>query len=221
MSLLNSYSERPPSSTAPPSAASRLPERPDRRTSTFSESIDTDNLQKNDSSENRLLDILDRIGCGYIKLENRRKVLEANAAARRLLIREEDAIDTLDGLTSAFKRLIGRAQTPLTASALSWVAISGRGDPPVILNRSADDGAHGVSSVILLDLDAHLAPNPLTLQKMFGLTMAETRLALQMARGDAPAEIARSRCSEIARTACLIRPADFRDDPIARAAAPL
>jgi DNA-binding CsgD family transcriptional regulator len=31
------------------------------------------------------------------------------------------------------------------------------------------------------------------LQRMFGLTMAETRLAIQMARGDVPADVARSR----------------------------
>ncbi|GAU86027.1 two component system response regulator [Bosea sp. BIWAKO-01] len=46
--------------------------------------------------------------------------------------------------------------------------------------------------VMLLDLDAHLRPNPFLLRRMFGLTMAETRLALQLASGDLPADVARN-----------------------------
>ncbi|MGO4741706.1 helix-turn-helix transcriptional regulator [Bosea sp. 2KB_26] len=45
---------------------------------------------------------------------------------------------------------------------------------------------------MLLDLDAHLEPSPFMLRRMFGLTMAETRLALKMARGEVPLDVARS-----------------------------
>ncbi|MGO4737875.1 helix-turn-helix transcriptional regulator [Bosea sp. 2KB_26] len=139
------------------------------------------------------LSMLDRIGCGYLVLEDRRKIVEANATARLILGREAGAVQGLDQLTSAFKRLIARAPNRPSLGPLTWIVISDKDDAPLVLNQVADDMPDGTSVVMLLDLDAHLEPNPFMLQRMFGLTMAETRLALQMARGDVPADVARSR----------------------------
>ncbi|MGO4741701.1 LuxR C-terminal-related transcriptional regulator [Bosea sp. 2KB_26] len=50
---------------------------------------------------------------------------------------------------------------------------------------------------MLVDLYARLQPNPFMLRRLFGLTAAETRLALQLARGDKPADVARK--SEVSR----------------------
>ncbi|MGO4678124.1 helix-turn-helix transcriptional regulator [Bosea sp. 2YAB26] len=139
------------------------------------------------------LNMLDRIGCGYLVVENHRKIVEANATARLILGCDEGAFQDLGQLTSAFKRLIGRAPNGPRLGPLSWIVISGTSDTPFLLNQVADDIPDGTSVVMLLDLDAHLRPNPFMLQRMFGLTMAETRLALQMAQGDLPADVASSR----------------------------
>jgi DNA-binding CsgD family transcriptional regulator len=76
--------------------------------------------------------------------------------------------------------------------SLSWVVICSVGDRPVILNENGIVVPEGKSIVVLLDREHRSGPNPQTLQRMFGLTSAETHLALRLARGDAPLEIARS-----------------------------
>ena len=52
----------------------------------------------------------------------------------------------------------------------------------------------GLAALLILVFGARLlaTANPQTLQRMFGLTRAETHLALRLAHGDAPLEIARS-----------------------------
>jgi DNA-binding CsgD family transcriptional regulator len=140
-----------------------------------------------------VLSMLDRIGCGYLVLEGPRKVIEANASARLILTGDENATPTPDQLTRAFRRLMDRAPNRPSLGPLSWVVISSKDDSPLVLNQMADDMPGGTSMVMLVDLDVHLEPNPFMLQRMFGLTMAETRLALQMARGDMPADVARNR----------------------------
>lgn len=139
------------------------------------------------------LSMLDRIGCGYLVLEGRRKVVEANASARLILGGDGNATQTLDQLTSAFRRLMDRAPNRPSLGSLSWVVISSKDDAPLVLNQIAEDMPDGTSVIMLVDLDVHLEPSPFMLQRMFGLTTAETRLALQMARGDMPADVARNR----------------------------
>ena len=51
--------------------------------------------------------------------------------------------------------------------------------------------SQGVSIIALLDRAVRPEPNPQTLQEIFGLTSAETRLAIEIARGGAPLDIAR------------------------------
>jgi DNA-binding CsgD family transcriptional regulator len=148
---------------------------------------------RNEQRGMAVLGMLDRIGCGFIVLEGRRRIVEANATARMILGRETGPAPSLDQLSSAFKSLIDRAPNRPSLGALNWVVISDKDDAPLVLNQDAPDMPDGTSIVMLLDLDAHIEPNPFMLQRMFGLTMAETRLALQMARGDVPADIARNR----------------------------
>lgn len=192
MSLLNAHVERSPL-VPPPIDVDGVDAPNGRRDVVTSHRIEHGDNQQDEHSDGRLLSILDRIGCGYLTLEKQKRILTANVAARRILLREAAAIDTLDGLTLAFKRLLSRAQAPLPPGRMSWIAVPGDDEPPVIFNRSTDDAMDGASAVILLDLGACLTPSPLALQRMFGLTMAETRLALQLARGDSPAAVARSR----------------------------
>ncbi|WP_244440023.1 helix-turn-helix transcriptional regulator [Mesorhizobium metallidurans] len=136
--------------------------------------------------------MLDRIGCGYLILNRERKVVEWNAAAQTTLERQGEAAETAGELSAALRRLIANVPANFVPGSLSWVVIRSAGDRPVILNETGAIAPDGTSIVALLDRESRSGPNPQTLQKMFGLTGAETNLALRLAQGDAPLEIARS-----------------------------
>ncbi|UVK51338.1 helix-turn-helix transcriptional regulator [Mesorhizobium sp. AR02] len=136
--------------------------------------------------------MLDRIGCGYLVLDRDRKVIEWNAAAQDTLERQGEAAGTAVELAAGLRRLVANVPVHLQPGSLSWVVIRSRGDRPVILNETGVVTPDGTSIVALLDRENTSAANPQTLQRMFGLTSAETQLALRLAQGDAPLEIARS-----------------------------
>lgn len=136
--------------------------------------------------------MLDRIGCGYLLLDGQKKVVEWNAAAQDTFERQGEAAATATELAAALKRLVAGVPIRLLPGSLSWVVIHSRGDRPVILNEGGAVAPDGTSIVALMDRGYRSVANPQTLQRMFGLTSAETQLALRLAQGDAPLEIARS-----------------------------
>jgi DNA-binding CsgD family transcriptional regulator len=139
-----------------------------------------------------VLDMLDRIGCGYLILNHQGSVIGWNAVAQTKL---EGIVEPLDDedLAIAFRRLVAKLPARFPPGSLSWVVNPCRGDRPMILHEALHSTPNATSIVVLLDRDARLEPSPQTLQRMFGLTCAETQLALRMSRGDSPLEIARSR----------------------------
>ncbi|BCH04702.1 LuxR family transcriptional regulator [Mesorhizobium sp. 131-2-5] len=140
--------------------------------------------------------MLDRIGCGYLLLNREKKVVEWNAAAQGIFERQDEAAGTAAELSAALRRLVANVSTNVPNNflpgSLSWVVIRSGGDRPVVLNEGGVIAPDGTSIVALLDRDNRSSANPQTLQKMFGLTSAETQLAMRLAQGDAPLEIARS-----------------------------
>ncbi|AZO41497.1 helix-turn-helix transcriptional regulator [Mesorhizobium sp. M7D.F.Ca.US.005.01.1.1] len=136
--------------------------------------------------------MLDRIGCGYLMLDRNKKVIEWNEAAQDTLERQGEAADTAGEISAGLRRLVANVPVRFHPGSLSWVVIRSRGDRPVILNETGAIAPDGTSIVALVDRENTSAANPQTLQKMFGLTSAETQLALRLAQGDAPLEIARS-----------------------------
>ncbi|WP_214473684.1 helix-turn-helix transcriptional regulator [Mesorhizobium sp. dw_380] len=136
--------------------------------------------------------MLDRIGCGYLVLDRQKKVVEWNEAAQDTLERQGEAADTASELSAGLRRLVANVPAHFQPGSLSWVVIRSRGDRPVILNETGVIAPDGTSIIALVDRENTSAANPQTLQKMFGLTSAETQLALRLAQGDAPLEIARS-----------------------------
>ncbi|MEZ2331141.1 helix-turn-helix transcriptional regulator [Mesorhizobium sp. RCC_202] len=136
--------------------------------------------------------MLDRIGCGFLVLNREKKVIEWNAAAQNTFERQGEAADTAAELSTGLRHLIANVPVRFLPGSLSWIVIRCRGDRPVILNETGVIAPDSTSIVALLDRDNRSATNPQTLQRMFGLTSAETQLALRLAQGDAPLEIARS-----------------------------
>ena len=73
----------------------------------------------------------------------------------------------------------------------SWFVAMIRGhlQSAVPLERTATSDLH--TALILVDLEETPEPKPSALQKMFGLTGAEADLAIRIARGETPADIAK------------------------------
>ncbi|RUV22716.1 MAG: helix-turn-helix transcriptional regulator [Mesorhizobium sp.] len=150
-------------------------------------------VEPKQSSLASVVGMLDRIGCGYLILNSDRKVMEWNSAAQNTLEREGEAADTAGKVSVALRRLIANVPGNFLPGTLSWVVIRGMGDRPLVLNEKGIATPDATSIVALLDRENRSGPNPQTLQRMFGLTSAETQLALRLAQGDAPLEIARKR----------------------------
>lgn len=86
-------------------------------------------------------------------------------------------------------------------AADTWVTIPREGQRDLVvhavpLGNGGDPDAQ--TMVIMVDLAGSYEPNPEVLQRMFGLTAAEAKLALRIVRGDTPADIAQETCVSIA-----------------------
>jgi DNA-binding CsgD family transcriptional regulator len=135
---------------------------------------------------------LARVGCGQVLLA-RDRLIEASATARTILEREYRYCTGRETLYSALRQLINRAGAELPIGSMSWLATSTKDGLSRLVNQIINARSDGTSTVILLDLDAHPEPAPGTLRRLFGLTAAETQLAVELSRGRNLLDIARSR----------------------------
>ena len=144
-----------------------------------------------------LLDALDRVGFGGMVIDGTGYVLNYNPAALDLLRKNVGGNESneADWLRHASKRLLDRASPWLPRNVGAWVTIPGHGDRPLALHRMPLIGAEGYTDcvvVILADLAAAPQPSPAPLRRIFGLTAAEAKLAIQILQGETPADIARN-----------------------------
>jgi hypothetical protein len=146
-------------------------------------------------SANPLLQALDLIGCGAIVRNKFGVVIEFNETARSLI--DPRAARSLsasldDGFVrDAIRRMITPGVDRLPTGCPSWIAINGHGDRPLAFYQFADPASDESTITIIVDLNAPFQPKVPTLQRMFGLTCAEARLALGLAKGYSPSELAR------------------------------
>lgn len=164
----------------------------DRPPSRPAAEVDGSGVARQDERTDSVLRILDRIGCGYVVLDHANAVLSWNHAARTML---ECCGETADArqIGSALRSLLPGISAQIRLGALSWVVIPCPGDRPVVMQDQFHKPGDETSVIVLLDRNVRSGPNPDTLQQMFGLTAAETQLALRLAHGDAPLDVARSR----------------------------
>lgn len=134
--------------------------------------------------------MLERIGCGWLVLSESKRVLKWNLAAETILNSCGNSLDPPSDLSAALRSLIASVPAHFMPGSLSWIVIRSAGDRPVILHEEGIVTLDRSIILALLDRQPRSGPNPQTLQKMFGLTGAETHLALRLAKGDAPLEIA-------------------------------
>lgn len=144
-----------------------------------------------------LLQVLNRIGCGGLLLSTRGQVLAANAEARRILREAFDIDDGSDlrdaGGRSVIKRLLARALTRIQLDGENWMLTTRESQRPLLMSTVPvpvldEAGAHTV--LILIDLDRTPRPHTAALERVFGLTAAEARLAAALAGGATVAEAA-------------------------------
>ena len=144
-----------------------------------------------------MLDALDRVGFGGMVFDARGYLILLNAAARNLLKRTLSgsvAPSEVDWLQHAARRLLDRGTPWLPRDTDGWVTLPGDTNRPLALHRIPlvqSDGQSDYVVTILADLGAAPQPNPATLRRIFGLTAAESKLAIQIVNGETPVDIAR------------------------------
>ncbi|WP_026190564.1 helix-turn-helix transcriptional regulator [Methylobacterium sp. WSM2598] len=147
-----------------------------------------------------LLEALDCMGYGGLLLGKTGQVLRINRTAEHLLAGQADPEQGEDRLAlcrAALDKVL-RAQTEaaLNSRQADWIAVpqdvSDAGRPLIVrtvsINQPAPGGPHKV--VILVNLDANPHPSPEVLKRIFSLTSSEARLAIEIAAGRSPEEIA-------------------------------
>jgi DNA-binding CsgD family transcriptional regulator len=149
-------------------------------------------------NEEPIMSVFGRIGFGYLVLDEKMKVTKWNEPARLALEVGADAADATKAISAAFRQLVSQVACKFTTGTVSWVVIPYNGGKPLIVRDDAVVGNFGVSIVMLLSRKAGSRPNPARLQQMFGLTSAEVQLAMRLASGQTPLEIARQ--NKVSRT---------------------
>ena len=144
-----------------------------------------------------LLDSLERVGFGGMVIDGSGYVLTFNPAALKLLRDNVGGSEANEAewMRHAAKRLLDRASPWLPRNLGAWVTIPGHGDRPLALHRVPLVGAEGYTDCVVLimaDLAAAPQPSPAPLRRIFGLTAAEAKLAIQILQGETPADIARN-----------------------------
>jgi len=146
-----------------------------------------------------LLDALDRMGFGGLLLDTGGNVLRINHTGTRLL--QEHSTATLDTDDQGWRRealkwlLRSRSAERFRMHEDNWVVLRrGEHTRPLVLRAvpitegGENSAVHTV--IILFDLQAAPEPSAEALQKLFALTPAEARLALGVAGGRSPEQIA-------------------------------
>ena len=136
-----------------------------------------------------LLETLERMRCGGIILNAAGEVIRLNSAAERYLRTYAglgSAMTSNADRTSALRRLLGTGNGHMASDADLWVPVTNGSKPQLVLHSrrvpsASDEG--GLTVMTLVDLTEPPQPSAEVLQKLFGLTAAETELALEIARG--------------------------------------
>jgi DNA-binding CsgD family transcriptional regulator len=145
-----------------------------------------------------LMAMFGRIGFGYLLLDDAMRVTKWNEAARHALEVTATVGDQTKAVAAAFRQLVAPVACKFATGTVSWVVIPYKGGRPIIVHDEALAGSNGVSIVMLLSRESASRPNPARLQQMFGLTCAEVQLAVSLASGQTPLEIARR--NKVSRT---------------------
>lgn len=150
-----------------------------------------------------LLDALDRVGYGGLVVDGQGNVNAINLVGRRLLEHimnrsPSSKAEEAEWLSQSVRRLQNRATPWFPRDTEAWTTISGAGDfgvneRPLAFYRvplAEGSGRTRAALLILADFGSIPQPNPAALRRIFGLTAAEAKVAVQIGRGDTLSDIA-------------------------------
>lgn len=142
-----------------------------------------------------LLDVLDRVGSAAVLIHCRGKTTDFNMLARRIVL-DEHADATHPGTEPFTSRMIQNALT----EPFGTVELERPRSDQRLVFQAMDITAMGEAHrlLILIDLAIRTQVYAPALEKIFGLTAAEGRLAAELSRGIPLATIAQSRNVSIA-----------------------
>lgn len=145
-----------------------------------------------------LLQLFGRLGCGGLILSTEGHVLAANAEAHRILHEviglTEDELNLIDGSgRDSVKRLLACSKTRVQLDGENWILTMREGKRPLIMSAIlvpvvGEAKPHTV--LLLIDLEQTPSPHTAAIEKVFGLTTAEARLAALLASGATVSEAA-------------------------------
>ena len=146
-----------------------------------------------------LLTSLERTGCGGLILATDGRVVALNDTARAILLTifspaEMAGLDLATSGRGLIKQLLTRGKTRIRLDSEDWVLIERADRRPLVMHAIPTvvqnlEGPHTI--LILIDLDDAPRVSPVTLERIFGLTRAEARLAVLLAGGASTTEAAR------------------------------
>lgn len=143
--------------------------------------------------ESLLLSVLECLRVGGVLLDGTGNPLGLNATARQILSSEVTVgacLDEREWARRSLSLLVSRARGRADAGLQSCMIVPRQHDREIIL-RSIPVAASR-KLMVMIDPDGAPYPRPEVLQRMFGLTAAEVRLALQIVRGATPGDISRA-----------------------------
>jgi DNA-binding CsgD family transcriptional regulator len=153
-----------------------------------------------------LLEALDRMCYGGIVLDIAGEILKINHSAMRLLqdnLPDDHRWDCSKPKEALKALLRSNTSARLTLKEDAWMVIhrDAAGQRPLVLHAvpiGDNPEAGSLTVLILVDLEDTPRPTPDTLQKIFGLTPTEAKLAIEIACGKSLDEIAKSHGATIA-----------------------
>lgn len=149
---------------------------------------------RQDSSSNmrdELHAALGRMGCAHILLKPG-QVIEVSPIDHAMLARYCGFEVSATSLQAVARELVARAGIEVPAGSISWLATSGREGRTILVNQTMNVWPDETRAIVLIELDWRPEPSAHTLQCLFGLTAAETHLAIELARGGNLLDIARA-----------------------------
>jgi DNA-binding CsgD family transcriptional regulator len=142
-----------------------------------------------------LLDAFERMHIGGIVTDRAGRILHINPCATQLLKKVAVAQrERATGLQHALDRLLSQAGS--ASNGEIWALVRGQDSAPsrpLIVHANPLNGSAKATRrlVILVSLHTTFEPSPETLQKVFGFTPSEKRIAIELVKGKNLKEIAK------------------------------
>ena len=133
------------------------------------------------------------MSCGALVIDTQGDVVEMNDTAGMILQRELTSYhpSNAEGWSrNALKSLLARAGTRFRVDHESWITVQDGGASPLVLHaipivQDEESSAGGIAHTMLVMVDLQQPPKPgsAVLQRLFSLTRAEVRLAIEIGLG--------------------------------------